>query len=185
MTTRYDDLRTARLRLHALSIAETRLALRGDRAALGERIGAIVPPTWPEPHLADGLPAILAEMERVGGDERWVWLIIEPREGAVIGDIGFHGPATGAATVELGYLLFPGHAGRGYATEAAEALMALAFARVGVARVIVRIEPDNAASLRVAAKLGMRETASDDPTYRQFERLSPSSGAMGEQEPGA
>jgi RimJ/RimL family protein N-acetyltransferase len=167
------ELRTSRLRLHALSREEIALALRGERRALSERIGAEVPPTWPESNLAEGLPSIIADMERLPGDERWVWVIIEPQAGAVIGDIGFHGPVAGAASAELGYLIFTEYYGHGYATEASEALLTWAFAQPQVARVIVRIAPDNAASLRVAQKLGMRQTPSDDADYLCFERLAP------------
>jgi ribosomal-protein-alanine N-acetyltransferase len=166
------ELLTPRLRLRALSLEQTRLLLRGDKRTLGAQVGAHVPASWPGSDLTEALPIIIAEMERLAGDERWLWAIIEPRAGAVIGDIGFHGPVTGSAAVELGYVLLPDQRGRGYATEAALALLDWAFSRPGVERIIVRIAPLNAASLRVAEKLGMRETASDEPDFRRFERLA-------------
>lgn len=64
----------------------------------------------------------------------------------------------------------PAARGRGYATEAAAALIAWAFAQPGVERVTAQIAPGNAASLRVARKLGMREATSDEPGYLCFER---------------
>lgn len=166
------DLQTERLRLRALSLAETRLALRGDQTALGAEIGASVPAEWPGENLSASLPTIIAEMERFAQgkqDERWLWVAIERATGAVIGDIGFHGPVTGVATVELGYLILPASQGRGYATEAALALRDWAAQRAGIERVIVRIEHGNTASLRVAAKLHMREVVSVEPRYRRFE----------------
>lgn len=46
--------------------------------------------------------------------------------------------------------------GHGYATEAAQAVLRDAFERLGAAEVIADIRPENAASIRVAERLGMR-----------------------------
>jgi ribosomal-protein-alanine N-acetyltransferase len=163
------ELLTQRLRLYALSLAEARLALNGDQAALGAQIRAHVPLEWPGRDLVESLPTIIAEMERLADDERWLWVIVELVTSTVIGDIGFHGPVTGAPTVEIGYVILPGSQGHGYATEASEALLDWAAGRPAVERVIARIAYGNAASLRVAAKLHMREVVSVEPRYRRFE----------------
>ena len=165
-----DDLRTARLRLHGLTHDEVEMVIRGERAALGARIGASVPADWPGPDLADALPVIAGGMRERAPDEAWVWVIIEPEAGAVAGDIGFHGPVRGTAVVEMGYVILPEYRGRGYATEAGAALVAWAFAQPGVERAMLRIEPGNARSLRVAAKLGFHDVPSDEPEYLCFER---------------
>ncbi|MEV6597740.1 GNAT family protein [Actinoplanes sp. NPDC051346] len=60
---------------------------------------------------------------------------------------------------ELGYILDPRFAGRGYATEAATALLRLAFDDLGLHRVIARIDERNEASAAVARRLGMRQEA--------------------------
>lgn len=57
---------------------------------------------------------------------------------------------------ELGYWLAPAVWGRGYATEAARALLAFAFDRLALAQVRAGVFGDNAASARVLAKLGFR-----------------------------
>lgn len=168
-----NDLRTARLRLHGLTQDEVRLVMRGDRGALAARIGASVPTNWPGHDLAEALPVIAGGMTARPDDEPWVWVAIEPHAGALIGDLGFHGPLRGMPAVEMGYIILPAYRGQGYATEGAAALMAWAFAQPGVERVILRIEPNNDPSLRVADKLGMRETPSDEPQYRRFERQRP------------
>lgn len=165
------DISTQRLRLHALSLEEARLALIGDLAALGDKLDATIRPGWPGKDLSDALSDIVPQMQRLAADERWLWVVIEPASAAVIGDIGFHGPVTDSPTVELGYLILPDYQGFGYATEAAEAMIAWAAERPGVERVIVRIAHHNARSLRVAEKLRMRETVSHEPIYRRFERV--------------
>lgn len=84
-------------------------------------------------------------------------------DGLVFGSIGFFGPpapATGtggddAPEVEIGYGLVADARGRGVATEAVRALLALADALA--VRVRASVRPDNAASLRVLAKCGFTE----------------------------
>lgn len=172
MTDPIDEVLTPRLRLRALTRDDIELILRGDRAALAARIGARVPDGWPGPALASSLPEIAAGMAGKPLDTAgWVWAVIERGTAAVVGDIGFHSPVRGVASVEIGYVISPEARGRGYATEAAAALVAWAFSQPGVARVTAQIDPGNAASLRVADKLGMRETAPEEPEYRCFERL--------------
>jgi RimJ/RimL family protein N-acetyltransferase len=60
---------------------------------------------------------------------------------------------------EIGFLFHPDHHGRGYATEAAELLLLLAFEEFGLHRVIGRLEARNGASARVLERLGMRREA--------------------------
>lgn len=70
----------------------------------------------------------------------------------LIGGIGLLREGSGW---ELGYWLTPAAWGRGYATEAARAVLAMAPA-LGIARVEARHYVDNPASGRVLAKLGFR-----------------------------
>ena len=60
------------------------------------------------------------------------------------------------AEAGIGYGVAPAHAGRGYATEIARALLDLAFGELGVHRVTAGCFADNTASWRVMEKLGMR-----------------------------
>jgi RimJ/RimL family protein N-acetyltransferase len=60
---------------------------------------------------------------------------------------------------EVGWVFHPGYSGCGYATEAAHALLHLAFDQLGLHRVIARVDARNEASLRLADRLGMRREA--------------------------
>ena len=55
---------------------------------------------------------------------------------------------------EIGYWVHTGHTGRGYATEAAEALTRLAFEDGGARRVEARMDERNRRSQTVAQRLG-------------------------------
>ena len=60
---------------------------------------------------------------------------------------------------EIGYVFDPEFAGRGYATEAAEAVLRWGFEELGLHRIVARLDERNEASARVARRLGMRHEA--------------------------
>lgn len=68
----------------------------------------------------------------------------------------FDGDAWRGAEGLLGYIVDPAHAGRGYATAIASAMLDLAFGELGLHRVTAGCFADNVASWRVMEKLGMR-----------------------------
>jgi RimJ/RimL family protein N-acetyltransferase len=78
------------------------------------------------------------------------------RGGEVVGDASLALTSAEHLQGELGYIVHPDHQGRGYATEAAAAVLDLAFDAFGLHRVVGRIEPRNVASARVLERLGMR-----------------------------
>jgi RimJ/RimL family protein N-acetyltransferase len=84
--------------------------------------------------------------------------VVERDGGQLIGHTPFH-PWFGRATHEIGWVISPKHQGRGYATEAARALMDFAFRTLRCHRVIATCQPENVASWRVMEKLGMRREA--------------------------
>ena len=59
----------------------------------------------------------------------WVhgFFVVRREGGEVIGTAAFKGPPDGDGTVEIAYGIVPVHQGRGYATEAVQALLAFAF----------------------------------------------------------
>ncbi len=59
-------------------------------------------------------------------------------------------------TWELGYIFNPAFQGKGYATEAAYALIRYGFENLGIHRVIAHCNPENVASWRVLEKIGMK-----------------------------
>ena len=86
-------------------------------------------------------------------------VIVVRATGEVVGDIGLVLGEAVHRGAELGYILHRDHQGRGYATEAGRAMLALAFGELGLHRVCARLEPRNTASARVLQRLGMRREA--------------------------
>jgi ribosomal-protein-alanine N-acetyltransferase len=148
-------IETARLRLVPCSVAAAQAAI-ADRGELEAELGVRVPAGWPGEDLRDFLPAygkiVGADAARAG----WgIWLMLHPGEQSLVGDIGLKGPPNDAGTVEIGYSVLPAFRGHGYATEAAQALVAWAAAQPGVRRVTAECLEDNPASIRVLEKAGM------------------------------
>jgi RimJ/RimL family protein N-acetyltransferase len=79
--------------------------------------------------------------------------------GEVVADVILAWASRQHALGEIGYIVHPEHAGRGYATEATRPLLAIAFDALGLHRVIGRLEARNVASARVLEKLGLRREA--------------------------
>lgn len=107
------------------------------------------------------------------------WAVVRKSDESVIGEMGFADfgrelePSI-AGVPELGWSLQARAHGQGYATEALRAAYAWGDARWPGERTVCMIDPDNAPSLRVAAKLGFREvvhtTYKGSPTIL-FERI--------------
>ncbi|MET7935549.1 GNAT family N-acetyltransferase [Streptomyces sp. NPDC005322] len=84
-----------------------------------------------------------------------VWYGLRLRDtGLLVGNCGVFAGRTGAVEPEVGYMIRSGHRGKGIAGEAAQAVLEECFS-TGIRQVWATIRPGNAASLRVAARLGM------------------------------
>jgi RimJ/RimL family protein N-acetyltransferase len=84
-----------------------------------------------------------------------LWAVEEKASGALVGRIGFWNPE-GWPGFEVGWMLGRPYWGKGFATEGARAALQFAFTQMQQSHVISLIRPDNAASIRVAERLGER-----------------------------
>ena len=87
-----------------------------------------------------------------------MFVVEERATGAFLGRAGSLQP-NGWPGLEVGWALVPAARGKGYATEAARAAIGWAFEAFPLDRIISLIDPRNAASRRVAGRLGERRTA--------------------------
>jgi RimJ/RimL family protein N-acetyltransferase len=114
-----------------------------------------------EPLHASGASAFIAERSAataIEADEDRIILAVE-HDGRVIGDVLIKAGQLADRQAEIGWAFNPGYHGRGFATEAARELLALAFAGLGMHRVWAQLDPRNVASARLCERLGMRREA--------------------------
>lgn len=103
-------------------------------------------------HFVDRLLAWQRESPRL----KYQLAITLPETGRLIGNCGIRMAQADAVEAELGYELAPDQWGRGYATEAAQAMIEYGFERLGVHRIWASCIAKNRASARVLEKVGMR-----------------------------
>jgi len=148
-------LLTDRLELKPLP-AQTAAALPEDREAASRALGSRLSAEWPDPHLLGVLrhhAGAPVDTECFG-----VWVMIECCSGTVVGDLGFRGPPDDGGTIELGYSVIPSRRGRGYATEAASALVRWAASQPRVDVIVAGCDPNNVPSVRTLERVGFRRT---------------------------
>jgi RimJ/RimL family protein N-acetyltransferase len=114
-----------------------------------------------ETEIAKRLPRTGLETE-----SRALALVIETADGLdslegsrVIGDIALWLEDGSDEKAEIGWILDPAASGHGFATEAAIAVLNVAFDHYGLHRVFAQMDSRNTASAKLARRIGMREEA--------------------------
>jgi RimJ/RimL family protein N-acetyltransferase len=93
-------------------------------------------------------------------DGKWLTFAVVWREAnRVVGEIGLKRLSQEHRQGETGFVFNPDYHGRGLATEAAEAMLALGFGSLGWHRIIGSCDPRNHASARLMERIGMRKEA--------------------------
>ena len=72
----------------------------------------------------------------------------------MVGTCGFANVDTSADTCEIGYVLSPAYRGKGYMTEAVQAVLDLAFDKLGLGCAKLRIIRENTDSIKLAERVG-------------------------------
>ncbi|WP_224813630.1 GNAT family N-acetyltransferase [Hasllibacter sp. MH4015] len=139
--------------------------LRTDRLILRQ----VSPDDWPIYERWHGEDRDEAWDEFTGDIGHWAvlgygWFIVRKSD-TPVGNVALHHPPAHGEP-ELAWNTYDGHRGAGYAPEAARAVLDWAPTVIGDARIVSYIDRNNAASKRVAEKLGARfdgEMATHDP----------------------
>jgi RimJ/RimL family protein N-acetyltransferase len=170
-------LETPSLRLVPYA-SEHLLALLDSVAEFEKRVGIPV---------ADGMESFLnnpdvspAWLERLRasppGPDPWRhgFAVVHRTDGRIIGSIAFVAPLDERGEVEIAYGIVPGYQGRGYATEAAQAITDFAYADPRVRLVFAHTLPEVNASTHVLTKCGFRHVGDvehpEDGTVWRWER---------------
>ncbi|HSJ30798.1 MAG TPA: GNAT family N-acetyltransferase [Longimicrobiales bacterium] len=168
-----DEIRTERLQLRCWRRGDALLllpVLQANVEHLQSWIPAHVAAPAPLPDLEERLTGFAADF-RAG--RNWRYGVFAPDEREVFGEISlFPRSAAGrvnlaaADRLEVGYWLRRNVTGRGYATEAARAMLSLAASLPGMSHVEIRCDPRNTASAAIPKRLGFRLAAQWEPdTY--------------------
>jgi RimJ/RimL family protein N-acetyltransferase len=168
-------IETARLRLRPLTTddVDTLLTYRGRAdvcrylpfepmtrdVLLGRLAGDFARTALTAPGQSLTLGVELADVTVAGGASDSIEPDGGPSAGRLIGDVVLFFHSEEHRGGEIGYVFAPEFRGHGYATEAATALLTLAFDGLGLHRVIARLDARNTDSARVCERLGMRREA--------------------------
>ena len=141
------------------------LALDWDQA--GQLLGAQIPEEWrredwqwigQRPGQAEADQSVVPWLPRVmllrTADETG------RQQPIVVGEAGFHGPPSDDGRVEIGYMVVSEHRRRGYAKEAARALIAWATAEHHITRFQACVSPQNTPSVNLIRQLGFVQVGS-------------------------
>ena len=113
---------------------------------------------WDRTDLEGVLADIIEMSGRSPGEPGgWVQFTVEERGGGrIVGDVGLSVADGEPGVIKVGYTIDPAFQGLGYATEAIRALVEYAFEKLGAELVRAHASAENAPSIRVAEKVGMR-----------------------------
>ena len=149
-------IETARLRLRPLT-PQAVLALMESEEAFRRHFGAPAAAGFREFYHSPDVSASYRETLESGHDDSpWThgWAVIGREQQSVIGGAGFKGPPNSQGVVEIAYGIVPVFQGRGFATEAARALIAFAWQHPAIRRIRAHTLLAGNASARVLSKLG-------------------------------
>ena len=145
-------IRTERLVLRPYTHADLEASL--DYYGDPEVARLLLEPPWTH---EVAVAKIASRVERTGLDAppRAFALVVE-HEGQVVGDVALWVTDETGAKGEVGWVFRPDVAGRGFATEAARAVIDHAFDHYGMHRVVAELDARNSASAALCERLGMR-----------------------------
>jgi len=159
-----ERIHTERLELTPMTADSIEALLQGR----AERLRSLTRAEFPEPlaappYMAESLPEVVVRLRRNPGEaEWWNWLVVLSATREAVGSVALAGKPDASGAVLIGYAMYPGWEGHGYATEAVRGVIEWAFAQPGV-RVLRALAPVwNTPAVHVAEKVGMRPIASNE-----------------------
>lgn len=149
------ELSSARLRLLPLAVDDAELLL----------------PIYADPEVSEFFEHKVTELEGVRNTVKQrlardvpagmgTWLI--QHDDTIVGHAHLWAARHPAGILEIGWTIGKAHWGKGIATEAARAVIEHGFRRLGVPAIFALVHRDNAASLRVAQKLGFIDVGEEE-----------------------
>jgi len=153
---RYEAIETDRLRLLPHT-GEQLLALI-ERPDLYERLSGFPAAAGLREFFVSGevSQAFIDSLRSIDGADPWRlgFAVLDPKVRSIVGSAGFKGPVDADGVVEIAYGIAPGFQGRGYATEAARALIEFAREQSSARTIRAHTLPEANASTRVLGRCG-------------------------------
>lgn len=150
---RFEPIRTERLILRPSLLGDAEAAFQRRRLPEVARYQ-----DWEMPYTLERAQQRMADVVSMDGpvDGQWWSLTVVDATAPerILGDLAV-GITWGGRSAEIGFTFHPDHWGKGYATEAANAIVQYLFTDFGVHRVEGSLHPDNTASARVLEACGM------------------------------
>ncbi len=145
-------LETERLRLRRFRLSDIDAMYSAFGSAKAMRY-------WTTPPLATRAEAVkrVRGMMKIDVQDQWLrWAIARRRDDVCLGMINYYARNEDSRRLEVGWILAPRHQGKGYAREAARAVIRYCIDVLGTHRIEALIMPENTASIRVAESTGFR-----------------------------
>jgi len=117
--------------------------------------------------LANQLSSAISSALNNDGDTLYYAVTLKESH-TLIGEVLLKLANQAALQAEIGYIFNPAFAGKGYATEAVEAVLAQGFTEAGFHRIFARLDAENQGSIGIVERLGMRKEAH----FRQNDRFN-------------
>lgn len=147
----FAPIRTERLLIRPVRLDDVEdLARRRSEPSVAEY------QSWTHPYPLERARSIVESvvaMDAPVAGEWWMVLITDADTGNTLGDIAVHVGAEGRSA-EVGYTLASEYWGRGYLTEALDAMLEYLFVEMGFVRVSAMLHANNVASARVLERCG-------------------------------
>ncbi len=152
---------TQRLTLIPYTIQICQNLLNNDFSDLS-KMGLQKGKSWPDQDVIETLPKIINNLDQVEAPTGFEsWIIIKNDTKEIIGDLGFKGFNYKDENVDLGYGIIKEERRKGYAEEAAAALINWAFTHQMVKEITAKCLLDNHSSINLLKKLNFTETKKD------------------------
>ena len=135
-----------------LEVIQKRLETDNFNATI-QNLSIHFPPEWPGLAL-DMFPMWAEHLSKHPESEEWGGILVEKSSLTAVGQMGCKGKPTPEGMVEIGYGINLSFWGRGYATEAVQALVAWLWQQPNVEIIRAETLPENLASRRVLEKTG-------------------------------
>lgn len=112
--------------------------------------------TWdPHPDVGHTKEYLTYVGQRYRTGDFYDWAVVCKEDGRMIGTCGFTKFDFASDSAEIGYVLNPAYHGKGYGTEAVEAILRFGFEELHLHRIEARFMQENLRSLKLMERVGM------------------------------